>query len=275
MRTFKLHADCYLLENKTKSISMINSLFLILFIISVTICSAQQQEISKLLADSSMAHASVSISIIDAATGDMIAGNDPDRSLTQASLMKLITTAASIELLGSDHTFKTVLAYSGTIKKSSGILDGDIIIKGGGDPALGSEYFPAHYGNFIEKWADEISRLGIKKIKGRVVSDDSYFDYQPAPSNWTWEDIGQYYGTGVYGVSAFDNTLKIHFKTGREGSVPLLTGIEPAGAVIEFRNYLKAWGSKDEGYVFTAPYGGSGWIAGSIPCQKEDFVLKA
>lgn len=101
---------------------MINSLFLILFIISVTICSAQQQEISKLLADSSMAHASVSISIIDAATGDMIAGNDPDRSLTQASLMKLITTAASIELLGSDHTFKTVLAYSGTIKKAQGSL---------------------------------------------------------------------------------------------------------------------------------------------------------
>ena len=254
---------------------MTRGALLIPFIIYFTTSSAQQNAILKFLSDSSMAHASVSLYIIDAANSEIIAENNPDKSLQPASVMKLITTAASIDLLGRAYTFKTTLAYSGKIKKGSGKLNGNIIIIGGGDPALGSENFPDQYGNFVKKWVEVISELGIKRIRGRVVTDDSYYDYLPVPANWNWEDIGNYYGAGVYGLSIFDNTLKIHFKTGAEGSIPVLTTIQPPGSGIEFRNFLRSHGSADEGYVFSAPYSSGGWIAGSIPADMVDFVLKA
>ena len=275
MRIFRLPAVFCQLRYKTKSTDMTRRILLIPFIFYFTTTSAQQNSIQKFLSDSSMEHASVSLLIIDADNANIIAEHDADKSLTQASVLKLITTAASIELLGSDHTFSTTLGYSGSIKKGSGTLEGNIIIKGGGDPALGSENFPHHYGDFIEKWAGEIVKLGIKKIRGRVLADDSYFDYQPVPAKWTWEDIGNYWGAGVYGLSVFDNTLEIHFKTGSEGTVPVITDVRPSVTVIKFKNYLRAYGSKDNGYVFLPPYSNIGWIAGSIPADSADFVLKA
>jgi D-alanyl-D-alanine carboxypeptidase/D-alanyl-D-alanine-endopeptidase (penicillin-binding protein 4) len=245
------------------------------FIIFFTISSAQQNALDKLLSDSSMAHASLTLCVIDANNGDILEELNPDKSLVPASVMKLITTAASIEMLGPDYTFKTILGYSGTIKKSSKTLNGNIIIKGGGDPALGSENFPDHYGHFIEKWVEEISKLGIKKIKGRVLTDDSNYDYQPVPAKWDWEDMGNYYGAGVYGLSIFDNSLKIHFKTAGEGSIPVISDMQPSGSGMEFKNYLKAYGSTDEGFVFSAPYRNKGWISGTIPVNMEDFIIKA
>ena len=42
------------------------------------------------------------------------------------------------------------------------------------------------------------------------MTDDSYYDFLPVPPKWLWEDIGNYFGAGVYGLSAFDNTVEIH-----------------------------------------------------------------
>ena len=66
--------------------------------------------------------------------------------------MKLITSAAAIELLGPEYTFKTIIGYTGSLNKRTGKLTGNIIIKGGGDPALGSANFSDHYQDFIGKW---------------------------------------------------------------------------------------------------------------------------
>ena len=65
----------------------------------------------------------------------------PEKVLIPASVMKLITSAAALELLGPDYTFKTLIGYTGSLNKRTGKLKGNIVIKGGGDPALGSEYF--------------------------------------------------------------------------------------------------------------------------------------
>jgi D-alanyl-D-alanine carboxypeptidase/D-alanyl-D-alanine-endopeptidase (penicillin-binding protein 4) len=187
--------------------------------------------------------------------------------------MKLVTTAAAIEMLGPDYTFKSVVGYIGKI--SNGTLKGDIIIKGGGDPCLGSGYFKEHYGDIITDWSKQIIAAGIRKVKGRVITDDSFYDYHPVPPDWNWEDMGNYYGAGVYGLSIFDNTLNLHFKTAADGTRPLLTGIEPEGSGMSFVNRLTASGSSDQGYFYSAPYAPSGWIEGTIPAGRDDFVLKA
>jgi D-alanyl-D-alanine carboxypeptidase/D-alanyl-D-alanine-endopeptidase (penicillin-binding protein 4) len=222
-----------------------------------------------------MGNASVSFCLIDSDSGRTVFEYNPEKSLIPASVMKLITTAAALELLGPDYTFKTVVGYTGELNKRSGRLFGDIIIKGGGDPALGSKNFEEHYAGFADNWIAKIMNLGIKKINGRVITDDSYFDYQPVPAKWLWEDAGNYYGAGAYGLSVFDNTYEVHFKTSSDSLIQIITGISPEECRFEFSNRLVAAGTADEGYVFAAPYSTSGWLAGYIPANLDDYVLKA
>jgi D-alanyl-D-alanine carboxypeptidase/D-alanyl-D-alanine-endopeptidase (penicillin-binding protein 4) len=238
---------------------------------------AYSQEISlnKLLADSSMEHAAVSFSILESDSGKTVFEYNARKSLIPASVMKLITTSAALEMLGPDYTFKTLLGYTGTFNKRSGRLKGDIVIKGGGDPVLGSNNFKEHYEGFIDKWISEIKKLGIRKIEGKVITDDSYYNYLPVPAKWLWEDAGNYYGAGAYGLSVFDNTYEIHFKTSSDSTNLIITGIFPEECRFEFTNWLVAAGTADKGYVFAAPYSTNGWLAGTIPANLDDFVLKA
>ncbi len=254
---------------------MRKKLFLISFVF-ISICSfSQRSSIDTFLSDSSLIHASVSIFIADPDNGEIIADYNSGKSLIPASVMKLITSAAALELLGPDHTFKTTVGYTGSINNKSGKLIGDIVIRGGGDPALGSKNFTENYQDFIGKWISEIKKLGITRIDGRIISDDSYYDYLPIPDKWLWEDSGNYYGAGVYGLSAFDNMYEIHFKTSVDSTHPVITEIIPNECKFELKNRLIANGTTDKGNVFAAPYSKNGWMAGSIPSNKEDFILKA
>ncbi len=251
----------------------------ILFIISLaclTVYSFSQEKSSETFhADSSLTHASVSLCVANAKTGDIIIDYNSGISLTPASVMKVITSAAALELLGPEYTFKTTVGYTGSLNKRSGKLRGNIIILGGGDPALGSNYFSDHYRNFVNNWIMEIAKLGIRRIKGRVITDDSYYDYLPVPAKWLWEDEGNYYGAGAYGLSVYDNTYEIHFKTLSDSSAPVIKEIIPDECRFELSNFLISSGTTDEGYVFAAPYSKNGWLAGKIPVNQDDYVLKA
>jgi len=250
--------------------------FLIISLLSLTLSSfSQNRSFETFLADSSMQHASVSFCVENADNGIISVEYNSLKSLVPASVMKLITSAAALELLGPEYTFKTTLGYSGSINKKSGKLTGNIIIMGGGDPTLGSKNFADYNKDFVLNWGSEIRKQGVSKIDGRVLTDDSYFDYLPVPQKWLWEDEGNYYGAGVYGLSVYDNTYEIHLKTSSDSSKPFITGIFPEECRSDIRNLLIAFGTNEKGYVFSSPYSNSGWLAGSIPAGKDDYILKA
>ncbi len=236
---------------------------------------SQEVAIQHFVSDTFMIHASVSLCVKDADSGETIVAYNPGRSLAPASVMKLITSGVALEMLGSGHNFRTILGYTGSLNKNTGKLCGNIIIKGGGDPTLGSRYFPEHYQDFLNNWVSAIKAKGIKKISGSVITDDSYYDFLPVPSKWQWEDIGNYYGAGVFGLSVFDNTVEVHLKSADDSSKVRLTGINPSEYRYDFVNRLFAYGNSDEGYVFAAPYSENGWITGTIPVNNDDFILRA
>jgi D-alanyl-D-alanine carboxypeptidase/D-alanyl-D-alanine-endopeptidase (penicillin-binding protein 4) len=209
------------------------------------------------LSDSTMTNASVSLFVADADSGNVLMSHNPLMNLIPASTLKLITSAAAIELLGPEYTFKTTLGYTGSLKRS-GRLDGNIIITGGGDPSLGSEYFKDHYKDFMSSWLEEIKKAGIRKIKGRIITDDSYYDYEPVAPRWLWEDLGTYYGAGVFGLSVFDNSCKIIVRSSPDSSHVDLIGITPGLYDYKFTNRLSASDSKENWYVYSAPYSSSG-----------------
>ena len=59
---------------------------------------------------------------------------------------------------------------------------------------------------------------GINKIEGNIILDDSKFSYQPLPGGWIWEDIGNYYGAGTWGINWNENQYDLILKPGmKEG----------------------------------------------------------
>ncbi len=66
--------------------------------------------------------------------------NNSHLSLVPASTLKIVTTAAALSILGSDFTFETMIQHDGIFDSISGVLKGNLYIKGGGDPSLGSEF---------------------------------------------------------------------------------------------------------------------------------------
>lgn len=248
--------------------------FLLILIFLPVLAYPQEKSFARFTADSSMDHSVISFCLKDAATGSTVFESNSGSSLIPGSVLKIITSAVALEILGPDHTFKTVFGYSGKPAPGSGKLDGNIIIKGGGDPVLGSENFSEHYEGFTDRWVSEITKTGIKRINGRVITDDSYFDYRPVPSKWLWEDAGNYYGAGAYGLSVYDNTYEIHFNTTDTSHLPVITGIYPEECRYDLTNRLTAAGTQDKGFVFAAPYTETGSIEGTIPSGSKDFILK-
>lgn len=248
-------------------------LITVLFITSSIL--AYSQDHNSLFTDSLLKHASVSVYIADVNTGEPIIDYNSEESVVPASVLKLYTSAAALELLGPDYSFSTVLAYSGHLNSRTGVLDGDIIIKGGGDPTLASKRFPDFYSDFPEKWVKEIKELGIRKIRGRVITDDSYYDYEPVPAKWLWEDAGNYYGAGAYGLSIYDNTYEIHLDTYSDSTKVRISYVTPPECKIDLNSRIALTRNTDLGYVFSAPYSINGWLAGSLPVNRNDLVLRA
>jgi D-alanyl-D-alanine carboxypeptidase/D-alanyl-D-alanine-endopeptidase (penicillin-binding protein 4) len=251
------------------------NLIIIVLLLLSSLSFSQKVSGELFAADTLFRNASVSLSVRDAVTGDIITEYDDEKSLSPASVMKLITTAAALELLGTGYKFKTTIFYSGKLNRRSGILRGNIIIRGGGDPVLLSERFREHYSDFPDKAVQAIISSGIRKIRGKIITDDSRYDYIPVPAKWLREDIGNYYGAGVYGLSFRDNTLDIHLQTSGEGSVPFIKFIEPAECRVNLNNMLTTGRSGEEGSVFSAPYGSIAILTGSLPAHRDDIVLKA
>lgn len=253
-----------------------NKQILVTFLLIIPFtCRSQGIAFRNFLNFEGMKNASVAVSIISSEDGSVVYEYESYRSLTPASIIKLATTAAALELLGPEYTFKTFFGYTGKTDSKTGILKGDLIIKGGGDPALGSSNFAGHYGDFAGSWIKDLKKAGIKQVEGRIIADDSRYDYLPIPAGWIWEDAGNYYGAGVYGISVFDNTYEIHFRTSSDSTIPVISGIYPAECRSELENRLIASGNTDKGYVFAVPYSREGWMAGTIPVNRDDFVLKA
>src|SRR5690606_8457825 len=79
-------------------------------------------------------YGTASLTVLDAKTGSVIFSKNGNTGLATASTLKTITSAAAFYLLGADYTYQTELYYTGQVV--DGILNGDIVIKGSGDPSL-------------------------------------------------------------------------------------------------------------------------------------------
>ncbi|SFV90240.1 D-alanyl-D-alanine carboxypeptidase [hydrothermal vent metagenome] len=137
----------------------------ILLLFSVTVW-ALPSGIESAIGKSGIDKKDISIYIKEAGKGScVVASLNANRLRTPASVIKVLTTYAAVLKLGFDYRWPTVFYSRGRI--ANGVLHGDLIIKGYGDPTLSDEDLP--------KIISRIKAAGIERITGDIVIDRSYF----------------------------------------------------------------------------------------------------
>jgi D-alanyl-D-alanine carboxypeptidase/D-alanyl-D-alanine-endopeptidase (penicillin-binding protein 4) len=232
-----------------------------LFIANIAGAQTLQQNIQKaftrLQQDSQCRYASVSLTVLDAKTGEQVFAGNPDMGLAPGSTLKTVTSITAFNVLGKDFQFQTELGYTGAIN-ADGTLTGDVIIKGGGDPTLGSwRWASTKEGVVLNTMVSALKKAGIKKINGRIIGDNGIFKSQSIPDGWIWQDLGTYYGAGIAGLCWRENQFDILLRTGAIGSTITVTGTNPETNYLQYKSELTNGTAKsgDLAYPYLPAYG--------------------
>jgi D-alanyl-D-alanine carboxypeptidase/D-alanyl-D-alanine-endopeptidase (penicillin-binding protein 4) len=226
--------------------------------------------------DRSLSNASIGFRVVELENDSAIFTYNDSVSLTSASTVKLFSTASAFEILGKEYFPKTYFYLQGNLG-DSGVFTGDLIIKGAADISIGSSYFSNgdSINQVINGWVDSIYKLGIHKIKGRLIGDGSAFGYKGAPDGWSWEDLGNYYGAFPSGLSIYDNTLRYYFNVGPSRTKPVLSHTFPVVSGLQLKNNLQSLpGVGDNSLVYGAPYSYDRSIRGSLSSNSKMFLVK-
>ncbi|MDR0953366.1 MAG: D-alanyl-D-alanine carboxypeptidase/D-alanyl-D-alanine-endopeptidase [Elusimicrobiota bacterium] len=209
--------------------------------------------------------------------GAEIISLNPDLRLAPASVLKLYTTAAALDILGPDFTFETKLYYSGKIKKKR--IKGDIYIKGGGDPTLGSRRIAAtqNIEALTDTWVETIKSLGVKRIDGNIYADNTIFSGVLYPWHTTYQNIGNYFAAPVDGLSILDNSYDIYFEPSLEdGSHANVLRTDPPmdGLIIQSKATIAA-NPSGGAYANYLPGIGAVVVYGKISTSKRSLEISA
>lgn len=180
----------------------------ILYILRILVFATVIDSIAQVpLKFSGNGNALIGIDIVTLDGKDIVKYNS-QKLMTPASITKCVTSAVCVIGLPDDFRFHTRLNVVGFI--SNGILEGNIILSGSGDPTLESSHFPEYLG-FIPNMVSSLHKIGIDSIAGRFISSqDKYPDFGYSPY-WMLEDIGWDYGAGLFGINYKDNTITLIF----------------------------------------------------------------
>lgn len=135
------------------------------------VCSAMRAQARR-------GNGSVGLRVVNLRSGKNVCALNAGARRSLASNTKLFTTATVLARFDRDQTFRTRVFAAGKIE--NGVLNGNLYLKGGGDPSFGTSAFLNAYlageGTSVDRLALQIRRKGIKRVTGRIFADDSVFD---------------------------------------------------------------------------------------------------
>jgi len=166
--------------------------------------------------------------------GDILEEYNGDYLIRPASNLKLVTSAAYLDLLGPDFKFETVLYGSGEQRENR--WNGDLYIRGAGDPSINGEAYDDPLFLF-QRWYSILDSMGVEVINGNVIGHDGYFDDVPYPRGWEWDDLSYYYAPEISALSFNKNVVDLEVRAdGQPGSKPSITWFPFETPYVQFIN---------------------------------------
>ena len=230
---------------------------------------------AKLESDTQMKYGLAALYVVDLSTGKTVFDRNARIGMAPASSQKVITAATALELLGPAFAYTTNFGYTGPVQ--DGILRGDLLVEGSGDPSLGSFRFRDTKADVLrEKMQKALHSADIKSISGGIKGSAPGYESVQIPGGWIWEDIGNYYGAGHGGLNWNENQYDLWLRPGKQSGEPVAV-IRTIPAMIgqPFINELTTGkaGSGDQAYIYFIPGKQGLYIRGSIPCCVDSFRI--
>lgn len=161
-----------------------------------------QEAVNKFASTPGLPKGSMAVIVSELPRGKVIASYNTDMPLTPASIMKSVTLASASEVMDIEKEFVTPVVIDG--KVVDGVLQGNLIIEGVGDPSINSTKWPKSE-EFTSEIVSALKKRGIRSIAGNIIIDESYLAGSAIPPDWAQGDLGAYYGTGNHAFNYHDN----------------------------------------------------------------------
>jgi PBP4 family serine-type D-alanyl-D-alanine carboxypeptidase len=171
-----------------------------------------RKDIHSILSDSLFIPARASIKVVSLEDGNVLYDHDSKVLMNTGSNMKLLTSAAALSILDTNYQFKTAVFINSL--PTNGILDGNIYLKGYGDPDLKT--------SDLDSLVHAVRQIGIMSIKGDIIVDDSFFDDNYWGAGWTWDDESDPDAPYINALSVNKNCIKITLLTDSTTIYPYL-----------------------------------------------------
>ncbi len=255
-------------------ILFISSLLIVVFAHGQATLKRLDDAVKSLENDSQMISAILGFYVVNQKTGEAVYNKNSKIGFAVASSQKVITSTASLELLGGNYRYKTELAYDGKI--DNGVLNGNVFLIGYGDPTLGSgRYNNTKEQSVLNEWTTSFEKIGIKKVNGNLIGYDKNWDSQTIPGGWIWDDIGNYYGAGVSALNWRENQYDLKLRSGKTGDkVSIVTTVPKLYDVTLIPELVAGKpGSGDNGFIYLPPYTNIGFVRGTIPPNESSFTI--
>lgn len=233
---------------------------------TVTPAPTLAQSIDAYIAQPQFARADWGIAVRSLDSGKVVYAHNADRLFVPASNAKLFTAGLVLGTLGSATRIATTLYATSTHVGAKGVLRGDLILYGRGDPSLGlKESSP----DWADRFAMALAQRGIKRVEGNLVADATYFSGIPVGSGWEANDLQAWFGAVPSALDVQGNLIRVQVV--REGRHCCNIDVMPKAAGVRTVNQTSA--TSTDALSLYRPLGSSTLYAlGQLPARTRDHT---
>jgi D-alanyl-D-alanine carboxypeptidase/D-alanyl-D-alanine-endopeptidase (penicillin-binding protein 4) len=218
-----------------------------------------QRDLATILDAPVLRHGVLAVCVKSLTRGDELFRYHADTLVMPASNMKLVTLAVAADRLGWDFTFETAVVSTGTLD-AEGVLHGDLVLRGSGDPSLGVG--DTHAEPILDRWAQTLFDQGIRRIDGRLIGDDQVITGTGLGAGWSWDYLSAGYAAPVGGLQVNENAAQVTMTPSQTVGQPATVVLTPPES-----------GLTVVGSVTTAPAGSA--VTVSLDRTRGDTVVRA
>ena len=190
-------------------------------------------EIDRVIEESEFASARWGVFVMSLRDGRILYSRDGDKLFTPASNMKIYTTAVALDLLGADYRWRTSV-YAQAQPDAKGIINGDLTLYGRGAPDLISQRKESQPS--LAQLADELYARGVRRVRGNIVGDESYFRGNSFGDGWLWNDIQWYFGAEACALTIDSNEIDLTITPASTPGKPATVTLNRSGDYFHIRN---------------------------------------
>ncbi len=191
-------------------------------------------QIRYLATDPNLQNSLVGIYIESLKNGTILFHQNEHRLFVPASNMKLFTSATALMKLGPQYQYRTTIWSNGAVKTH--VLQGDLIIRGSGDPTISGRFYHGNRLSVFQSWADSLKKRGITTVSGDLIGDNSFFSGSGLGEGWSWNDEPFWYSAQTSALAFNDNCVDFTVIPAARAGAPVQLLMKPSFADVVFDN---------------------------------------